>query len=457
LGPHSIQPGERDDEVGRPRRLAHDGVRARQRDSHPARVKAPRHGVGQPGQQPAELLGLLQLAAERREQPVAVDPRAEHPPVGPPLQPSPQRLESQGGHDRDQHRRLDGDLRAERETRRRRQHDVDARDPHHQRGVDDRPAHGDVDVVEAVLQDADHDGQRDGGHQRHRERVNDLEGRAAERQHAGEDRDHHRRGRGVDHEPHPPPLPAVDADEADQQHHDADDRPEVAAHDGLDGRAEPGQRFHEQRAGHGRRGFEQELVGHEVRHGQQEQGRQRELGPERGKDPPLPRPLHHAVRVGAEQHAAQRHREHGRELADEVEPGHPPARRFEEEAVPQRALDGRAHRERHGEQQEPPRLEVVGAAAEQPDGDGEERDHREREPHQAARGPVGGQVDHRVGDGDHQRGDPDRREQPLPGVHGCMVAWGSWARPDGRPPAPMEAGLHLTTAARPVLPRPRRT
>ena len=150
--------GERDDEVGRPRRLAHDGVRARQRDSHPARVKAPRHGVGQPGQQPAERRGLLQLAAERREQPVAVDPRAEHPPVGPPLQPSPQRLESQGGHDRDQHRRLDGDLRAERETRRRRQHDVDARDPRHQRGVDDRPAHGDVDVVEAVLQDADDDG-----------------------------------------------------------------------------------------------------------------------------------------------------------------------------------------------------------------------------------------------------------------------------------------------------------
>ena len=109
----------------------------------------------------------------------------------------------------------------------------------------------------------------------------------------------------------------------------------------------------------------------------------------------------------------------------------------------QRAFDSDADGERHREQQEPPRLEVLGLAADQPDADGEERDHRARGPHETARGAVGRQVGQRVADGGQQRGDPERREQPLPGVHGCMVAWGSWARPDGRPPAAMEAGPHL--------------
>ena len=72
---------------------------------------------------------LLEGRAQAPQDLVVVDPAAEHPPVGPRLQPTAHRLEGDGHADRQEHRQLDRDLATEREPRRGRQRHVHRADP----------------------------------------------------------------------------------------------------------------------------------------------------------------------------------------------------------------------------------------------------------------------------------------------------------------------------------------
>ncbi len=218
--------GQRDGTVRRARRLLVLRRPRRalpgQRDADPPGAEALAHGAGQPGHQLGEADAALERRAQAPQDLVVVDPTAEHPPVGPRLQPTAHRLEGDRDADGQEHRQLHRDLAAEGEPGGGRDGHVHRADAQPEDGVDGGAAEDDVDVEQPVPQHPDDDA--DGQHQ-HRRDGDDGEQRvpgpdrgdahgAAELSHSEQG---HRREQRVEQPAHQHSLVAVGVPVAPEQ------------------------------------------------------------------------------------------------------------------------------------------------------------------------------------------------------------------------------------------------